>query len=380
MLLPDEPEPAGLLALMLLQHSRRAARVGEQGELVLLEAQDRARWDSAAIAQALPLVDRALTLRRPPGPYALQAAIAAVHAGAARAEATDWRQIALLYAELANVLPSPVVTLNRAVAIAMADGPAAGLALDRRARERRRARRLPPAARRARRPAAARGPPGRGGDRLPARAGAGDERSPSAASSPPAWRSAEPREGWHALGLRRGCRRARQLARRQRQHLLAQVADLGVVAPARARARTRPGTPWCGRCAPARARGVTRRAVGLRRERGRELARRDLRARVARQVRDEREVEQALLRRRDRARALERLARTRAVEAAQPQAPEPLQRGGVARRALDLALGGVDAPARASPCPRRCAPRSGSGAGRSPSSRIQSRTARAAAE
>jgi RNA polymerase sigma-70 factor (ECF subfamily) len=128
-LLPDEPEPAGLLALMLLQHSRRAARVGERGELVLLEAQDRSRWDRAAIAQALPLVDRALTLRRPPGPYALQAAIAAVHANARRAEETDWRQIALLYAELANVLPTPVVTLNRAVAIAMADGPAAGLAL-----------------------------------------------------------------------------------------------------------------------------------------------------------------------------------------------------------------------------------------------------------
>jgi RNA polymerase sigma-70 factor, ECF subfamily len=128
-LLPEEPEPAGLLALMLLQHSRRAARVGPGGELVLLEAQDRSRWDGAAIAQALPLVDRALTLRRPPGPYALQAAIAAVHASAPSAAATDWRQIALLYAELANVLPTPVVTLNRAVAIAMADGPSAGLAL-----------------------------------------------------------------------------------------------------------------------------------------------------------------------------------------------------------------------------------------------------------
>jgi RNA polymerase sigma-70 factor, ECF subfamily len=128
-LLPDEPEPAGLLALMLLQHSRRAARVGPGGELVLLAAQDRSRWDRAAIAQALPLVDRALTLRGPPGPYALQAAIAAVHASAPRAEATDWHQIALLYAALANVLPTPVVTLNRAVAIAMADGPAAGLAL-----------------------------------------------------------------------------------------------------------------------------------------------------------------------------------------------------------------------------------------------------------
>jgi RNA polymerase sigma-70 factor (ECF subfamily) len=128
-LLPDEPEPAGLLALMLLQHSRRAARVGDQGDLVLLEAQDRSRWDREAIEEALPLVDLALTLRPAPGSYALQAAIAAVHASAERHEDTDWRQIALLYAELANVLPTPVVTLNRAIAIAMADGPAAGLAL-----------------------------------------------------------------------------------------------------------------------------------------------------------------------------------------------------------------------------------------------------------
>jgi len=128
-LLADEPEPAGLLALMLIGHSRRAARVDAEGGLVLLDAQDRSLWDRALIAEALPLVDRALMLRRPPGPYALQAAIAAVHARAARAEDTDWRQIALLYAELANVLPTPVVTLNRAVAVAMADGPAAGLAL-----------------------------------------------------------------------------------------------------------------------------------------------------------------------------------------------------------------------------------------------------------
>jgi RNA polymerase sigma-70 factor, ECF subfamily len=128
-LLPDEPEPAGLLALMLLHHARRAARVGAGGELVLLEAQDRSLWDRAMIGQALPLVDRALTLRRPPGPYALQAAIAAVHAQAPRPEATDWRQIALLYDELGRVLPTPVVTLNRAVAVAMSEGPAAGLML-----------------------------------------------------------------------------------------------------------------------------------------------------------------------------------------------------------------------------------------------------------
>jgi RNA polymerase sigma-70 factor, ECF subfamily len=128
-LLPDEPEPAGLLALMLLQHSRRATRVGPAGELVLLDAQDRSRWDAGAIAQALPLVDRALVLRHPPGPYALQAAIAAVHAQAPRADATDWRQIELLYAELERVHPTPVIALNRAVAVAMAHGPAAGLQL-----------------------------------------------------------------------------------------------------------------------------------------------------------------------------------------------------------------------------------------------------------
>jgi RNA polymerase sigma-70 factor (ECF subfamily) len=129
LLLPGEPEPAGLLALMLLQHSRRAARVGPGGEMVLLEAQDRSRWDRAAIAQALPLVDRALTLSASPGPYALQAAIAAVHARAARPEETEWCEIALLYGALVRVLPSPVVALNRAVAVAMASGPSVGLAL-----------------------------------------------------------------------------------------------------------------------------------------------------------------------------------------------------------------------------------------------------------
>jgi RNA polymerase sigma-70 factor, ECF subfamily len=128
-LLPNEPEPAGLLALMLLHHARRDARAGADGELVLLEAQDRSRWDRGMIDEALPLVDQALTLRRPPGSYALQAAIAAVHAQAPRAAATDWRQIVLLYDELGRVLPTPVVRLNRAVAVAMADGPAAGLAL-----------------------------------------------------------------------------------------------------------------------------------------------------------------------------------------------------------------------------------------------------------
>jgi len=128
-LMPAEPEPAGLLALMVLHHARRAARAGVDGELVLLADQDRARWDQAAIAVALPLVDRALTARHPPGTYALQAAIAAVHAQAERAEDTDWSQIAALYGELVRAEPGPVVELNRAVAVAMAEGPEAGLAL-----------------------------------------------------------------------------------------------------------------------------------------------------------------------------------------------------------------------------------------------------------
>jgi RNA polymerase sigma-70 factor, ECF subfamily len=114
---------------MLLHHARRAARVGPDGELVLLADQDRRRWDHAAIAAALPLVDRALTARHPPGTYALQAAIAAVHAQAERPEDTDWQQIAALYGELVRAEPGPVVELNRAVAVAMAEGPHAGLAL-----------------------------------------------------------------------------------------------------------------------------------------------------------------------------------------------------------------------------------------------------------
>jgi RNA polymerase sigma-70 factor (ECF subfamily) len=126
-LLP-EPEAAGLLALMLLHESRRAARVSPAGDLILLEDQDRARWDSALIAEGVALVERALQSRRF-GPYTLQAAIAAVHAEAADAAATDWDQIVGLYDVLARVEPSPVVELNRAVAVAMRDGPAAGLAL-----------------------------------------------------------------------------------------------------------------------------------------------------------------------------------------------------------------------------------------------------------
>jgi RNA polymerase sigma-70 factor (ECF subfamily) len=127
-LMPDEPEAAGLLALMLLHHARRAARATPDGALVLLEDQDRSLWDHDAIDQGLALLDEAIALRRP-GPYQLQAAIAALHARAPRAEDTDWPQIAALYGRLAQLSPSPVVELNRAVAVAMADGPARALPL-----------------------------------------------------------------------------------------------------------------------------------------------------------------------------------------------------------------------------------------------------------
>jgi RNA polymerase sigma-70 factor (ECF subfamily) len=127
-LMPDEPEAAGLLALMLLQDARSAARVDDCGELVSLEDQDRSRWDVAEIDEGIRLLEAALRRQRA-GPYQLQAAIAACHAEAAQAAETDWQQIALLYGELRRVIPSAVVELNRAVAVAMADGPAAGLAL-----------------------------------------------------------------------------------------------------------------------------------------------------------------------------------------------------------------------------------------------------------
>jgi RNA polymerase sigma-70 factor, ECF subfamily len=126
-LLP-EPEAIGLLALMLLHDSRRLARTTPEGELVLLDDQDRSLWDRALIAEGTALAERAL-LAGPPGPYALQAAIAAVHAEAAEPAATDWAQITALYDALLAVTPSPVVELNRAVAVAMRDGPAAGAAL-----------------------------------------------------------------------------------------------------------------------------------------------------------------------------------------------------------------------------------------------------------
>ncbi len=123
-----EPEAMGLLALMVLHESRRAARTGPTGELVLLDDQDRSRWSRAQIAEGTALVERALASRRI-GPYTLQAAIAAVHAEAPSAAATDWAQIVGLYDVLVRADPSPVIALNRAVAVAMRDGPAAGLAL-----------------------------------------------------------------------------------------------------------------------------------------------------------------------------------------------------------------------------------------------------------
>jgi RNA polymerase sigma-70 factor, ECF subfamily len=124
--LQPEPEVNGLLALMLLQESRRAARTSPAGELILLEHQDRALWNREQIAEGVGLVEKALSSRRF-GPYTLQAAIAAVHAEAESTAATDWRQIVALYNQLVRIQPSPVAYLNRAVAIAMCDGPEAGL-------------------------------------------------------------------------------------------------------------------------------------------------------------------------------------------------------------------------------------------------------------
>ncbi len=123
-LMPDEPEVFGLLALMLLHDARRVARLDEAGELVLLEDQDRRLWDQERIEEGGRVLDRALSLRRG-GPYQLQAAIASLHLE----PETDWPQVAALYAQLSRLTPSPVVDLNRAVAVAMAEGPEEGLAL-----------------------------------------------------------------------------------------------------------------------------------------------------------------------------------------------------------------------------------------------------------
>src|SRR5207237_7612168 len=123
-LMQDEAEVIGLLALMLLHDSRRATRVDAEGTLVLLEDQDRSLWDGAAIAEGRALVERALRLRRV-GPYQLQAAIAALHTDAE----TDWPQVVAVYGQLQRLVPSPVVELNRAAAVAMAEGPERGLQL-----------------------------------------------------------------------------------------------------------------------------------------------------------------------------------------------------------------------------------------------------------
>jgi RNA polymerase sigma-70 factor, ECF subfamily len=125
-LMPDEPEALGLLSLIALHDARRPARVDAAGDLITLEDQDRSLWDTTVIGDACAVLDAAVRLRRP-GPYQLQAAIAACHASAGTAAATDWPQIALLDERLSQMVPAPVIALNRAVAVAMAEGPAAGL-------------------------------------------------------------------------------------------------------------------------------------------------------------------------------------------------------------------------------------------------------------
>lgn len=125
-LMPDEPEVGGLLALMLVQHARAAARFDVEGDLVLLEHQDRSAWDRTMLDEGTAVLERSLR-RRSPGPYQLQAAIASLHSEASSFEATDWEQIVALYDVLATIDPSPVVAMNRAVAIGFADGPDAGL-------------------------------------------------------------------------------------------------------------------------------------------------------------------------------------------------------------------------------------------------------------
>ncbi|RZU73611.1 RNA polymerase ECF family sigma subunit [Micromonospora kangleipakensis] len=130
-LMPEEPEVHGLAALLEIQASRTAARTGPDGEPVLLNDQDRSRWDQLLIRRGLAALDRARALGGTPGPYAVQAEIAACHARARTPDQTDWARIAALYATLARLVPSPVVELNRAVAVSFADGPAAGLELAR---------------------------------------------------------------------------------------------------------------------------------------------------------------------------------------------------------------------------------------------------------
>jgi RNA polymerase sigma-70 factor (ECF subfamily) len=125
---PSEPEVMGLTALLLLQHARAAARFDADGMVILLEDQDRTQWNAKMIAEGLALIDKAMRHRRP-GPYQIQAAIAALHARAQKPEDTDWQQIDLLYQGLEAIQPSPVVTLNRAVAVSKSRGPQAALDL-----------------------------------------------------------------------------------------------------------------------------------------------------------------------------------------------------------------------------------------------------------
>jgi RNA polymerase sigma-70 factor (ECF subfamily) len=127
-LFPTEPEIMGLTALMLLQHSRAAARLNADGEIILLDDQDRSLWNTKLVSEGLALIDKAMRHHRP-GPYQVQAAIAALHARAVRPEDTDWAQIDLLYATLEHMQPSPVVTLNRAVAVAKVRGAEAALSM-----------------------------------------------------------------------------------------------------------------------------------------------------------------------------------------------------------------------------------------------------------
>jgi RNA polymerase sigma factor (sigma-70 family) len=184
-LAPRESEVHGLLALMEIQASRAAARTGPDGEPILLADQDRSTWDRWLVARGLGALDRAVKLEHAPGPYTLQAAIAACHARAASVADTDWERIAALYAGLARIDPSPIVELNRAVAVGMAFGPAAGSRDPRRHRRRAVARRLPPAAGGPRRPARAPRPDRGGRNRVPARRRADPERSRARAPAGP---------------------------------------------------------------------------------------------------------------------------------------------------------------------------------------------------
>ncbi len=166
-LMPDEPEVRALLALLLLTDARRDTRVDAAGRLVLLADQDRSRWDRAAIDEGVALVVEAM--RGGPGRFTVQAAIAALHAQAPSYDETDWPQVLRLYDVLAAVWPSPVVDLNRAVALAMVDGPAAATGQGGRTGSGRQAGRLPVPARHPRRPAATAGPDGGGGSGVPRR-------------------------------------------------------------------------------------------------------------------------------------------------------------------------------------------------------------------